>query len=696
MMPPFCLHMQLEEKILSLINAGKCAFSDLPGIMHAAHIPSRERKETKKILDGLCARGVLLRERAFYGTPEQWGAFKGTVRANARGFAFISPEKGGDDYFVAKKNQNGALDMDVVLAYPVRAGGDEAKIVKILSRGRNTVVGRFAMGKDAGYVLPDRQNYLSDVYIPLSLCGGAKDGDKVVAEITSYPHNKLVGGKIKEILGRDGDFEAEEMGIIKSFELSLKFPEEVIKEAEKQAAQRIDFAGRRDLTSLLTITIDGDDTRDIDDAVSLEKTDGGYILGVHIADVAQYVLCGSATDKEAYSRGTSVYFPDRVLPMLPPALSNGACSLNEGETRYALSCLMTVDDGGKILKSEICESVIKSDKRLTYTRVDGILNGGNHSGVSAEICAMLHDMARLTAAFEAVREELGGITLDIKEAHIYLDERGEIVIPEAKRTLSQRLIEQFMVAANECVAKFLGSAGAPCLYRIHEPPAPEKAEAFDVFLRGLGITAKRSQEPTPRDYREILNRAADKPYCGVISEVMLRTMQKARYSEENRGHFGLASPCYCHFTSPIRRYPDMFVHRAVKSLLRKDKAGLEELAEIAGEAAAHSSGTEKRADGAERAVDDLYKTVYMSDRLGEKYRAIISGVTAYAVYAELPNAVEGMIRLESLPRDSYEFYADKYLLKGKRRSYRIGDGITVKVAGCDFSAMKVLFAICDD
>lgn len=693
-MPPFVCIMLNEEKILSVIKSGKCGFPDLPAIMRSAHIPSKERKQLKKTLDGLCARGELICDRSRFGTPEQWGAFKGKVRANAKGFAFISPENGGGDYFVSRRNLKGALDCDEALAFPLRGGSDEAKIIKILSRGRSIIVGRFEKDGRAGYVLPDDKNFLSDVYIPLSLCGGAQSGDKVVCEITSYPQDKMVGGKITDILGKDGDFEAEELGIIKSYNLREQFPEEAVKYAEKQAAQKIEIAGRRDLTSLPTITIDGDDTRDMDDAVSLERIDGGYVLGVHIADVSRYVAYKSATDREAYERGTSVYFPDRVLPMLPESLSNGACSLNEGEPRYALSCIMTFDERGNIRAEEICESVIKSDKRLTYSLADNILEGGNRGSVSDNICKALEDMAVLALLLENKRAAGGGIALDVKEAHIYLDERGEIVIPEAKRTLSQRIIEQFMVAANEAVARFLQKNKAPCLYRVHEPPAPEKAENLFAFLNGLGMSVRAGNGAiTPKTYKNILDSAEGKPYYEVVNKVMLRSMSKAKYSQINCGHFGLASKCYCHFTSPIRRYPDLFVHRAVKGVLRGDGNALNTLARIAEETAARTSEAERVADGAERDVDELYKVVYMSDKLGEIYDAVISGVTAFGIFAELPNAVEGLIRLENLPRDNYFFYEDKLLLKGAKHAYRIGDGVKIKVAGCDYGNMRVQFAL---
>ncbi|MDE6790975.1 MAG: VacB/RNase II family 3'-5' exoribonuclease, partial [Clostridia bacterium] len=405
--------------------------------------------------------------------------------------------------------------------------------------------------------------------IPLDLVNGAHDGDKGVAENLSYPTDRAPGGKIIEVLGEDGDFYTEEEAIIRSYNLRTEFPPYVEDTAQKVAEQDVALKGRRDLRELLTITIDGVDTRDIDDAVSLEKIDGGYRLGVHIADVSHYVKPNGCIDKEAYARGTSVYFPDRVLPMLPKALSNGACSLNEGENRYAMTCFMTFDNSGKRTGAELSESVIRSDRKMTYGEVTSILEkGAAADGEYPAIAPMLRDMQELCLLLEANRTSAGEVALDVKEAHIYVDERGEIIIPEYERGISHRIIEQFMVSANESVAEIAERKKAPFLYRIHEKPAPEKASILYGFLRDLGVNAKGDiNDARPADYQKILKEVADKPYSSVVNKVMLRSMQKARYSEENKGHFGLASECYCHFTSPIRRYPDLFIHRVLKDIL---------------------------------------------------------------------------------------------------------------------------------
>ncbi len=624
--------------------------------------------------------------------------FIAKVKANPQGYAFLIPEGKAErenDFFVPRKNLNGALDGDVVLAVPVRGTADEARIAKIIERGKKFVIGVFQSDRRAGYVIPDDRAFDSDVYIPLPLCNNAREGDKVVAEITSYPKGKAVGGKIADILGKDGDFFVEEEAIIRTYGYLASFPEYVEETAQKVAAQSVEISGRRDLRNLLTITIDGVDTRDIDDAVSLEIIDGNYRLGVHIADVSHYVKPNGCIDKEAYRRGTSVYFPDRVLPMLPKALSNGACSLNEGEPRYAMSCFMTFDKKGNKLASELCESVILSDKRMTYDEVTSILDGNSDN---PEIAPMLRQMSELCLLLEAKRKKAGEVSLDVKEAHIYLDERGEIVIPDYERALSHRIIEQFMVSANESVAELAERHKVPFLYRIHEKPAPEKASLLYGFLRDLGVNAKGDTEDArPIDYQRILTQVEDKPYSSVVNKVMLRSMQKARYSEENKGHFGLASGCYCHFTSPIRRYPDLFVHRVLKCILHgEDGTAKEKFAPLARTAAIDTSERERQADSAERDVDDLYKVAYMEKRIGEDFDAVISGVIESGVFAELANTVEGFIRFENLPADRYDYYAEKFLLKGKNHSFRIGDKIRVKVAGCDFGSRRVQFTLLSD
>lgn len=693
--------MTVRENIEELFARGKLAFKTEKQVCEILKIKPTEKKAVKHILEELKKDGVILRNNSGeYCSPAQIGAVSGTISGNERGFAFLIPDgKTADmkDYFIPRHSLKGALDGDRVLAAKVKGTEDEATVIKILSRGRTAVAGTFERVGGACYVVPDSSKFVPRIFVPAALSLGAKQGDKVVCRITAYPHGKAPNGKVTEILGKSGDFFAEELSIIRNYGLYEEFPKEVEKQAESVAAEKVVLGKRRDLRGELTITIDGDDTRDIDDAVSLKRRGGNFVLGVHIADVGHYVKRGSKLDGEAYNRGTSVYFPDRVLPMLPRELSNGACSLNEGEDRYALSCVMTITPEGERIKSEIFESVINSNHRTTYKEITALIEGDEGAaGKYPDLITMCRDMKELCEALSSRRERLGNIDLSVKEAHISLDERGEIVIPDFERTISEKIIEQFMISANEAVAERMEKAGAPFMFRVHEPPAPEKIASFLSFLSDLGISGKVSEdEPTPKQFQAILKRVAGKPCEGAVNKVMLRTMQKARYFERNLGHFGIASGCYCHFTSPIRRYPDLFIHRIIKGVLHGELDLMrEKYAPVAAEEAAHCSLCERNADGAERDVDSLYKVVYMSDRIGEEYEATVSGVTAFGVFAELDNTVEGLIRLEKLPGGSYEYLEDKFVLKGER-TFRLGDRIKIRVDGCDWGNMRPEFSLAD-
>lgn len=689
--------MDLRKIILTAFKSGKLENKTQNEIISALRLPPSYKKPAKAVIKNLASEGLIIKvDGGKYLSPERAGAFCATVKANAGGYAFLIPDgyrEREHDYFVPAKRLNGALDKDKVLAIPF-GRGDEAMILKIIERGRHTVTGRLVKGRGNFFVIPDDRAYDADVLIPRSLLGEASEGDKVLAEITAH-NQDFVNGKIIKVLGVDGDFMAEEEAIIASAELNTDFPPYVIETAAKVASERVVLGDRVDLRELLTVTIDGVDTRDIDDAVSLEIIDGNYRLGVHIADVSHYVKYNGCIDKEAYERGTSVYFPDRVLPMLPKSLSNGACSLNEGEDRYAMSCFMTFDKSGKKLGYEVFESVIRSDRRLTYDEVTAVVERGEEGIVTPAIAEMLKAMGELCLKLEALREKDGEVSLDVKEAHIYVNERGEIVIPDYERALSHRLIEQFMVSANESVADFALKRTAPFLYRVHEKPSPEKVSLLYNFLKELGVNVGGNcEETTPKDFQKILHLIEDKPFAAVVNKVMLRSMQKARYSEENLGHFGLASKCYCHFTSPIRRYPDLFVHRVLKILLSgQDEEQLNRFRAIAKTSATDTSERERRAESAERDVDDLYKLEYMRTRIGEQFDAVVSGVIESGVFAELPNTVEGFIRCDLLPHDYYDYFPEKFLLRGRRHSFKLGDSVKVEVVGCDLCSRRIQFAL---
>lgn len=692
--------MNIEEKIIEKFEDGTLTFADERTICRLLHVRPSEYKAIGKILRSLEKEGVIMQDRfGAYATPQQLGAIVGTVHAHTKGFAFLIPQQrqeGEKDYFIPHRSLNGALNKDTVLAVRVRGTEDEVQVVRILQRGDSRIVGTFEKDKRAGYVIPDDNRFDSDIYIPLHLCQNAKSGDKVVCEITSYPKGKMPGGQIIEVLGEGGDFYVEELSIIRSHDLIEEFPYEVEHQAERVSQEAIDLEGRHDLREEFIITIDGEDTRDIDDGVSLVKIDDEYVLGVHIADVSHYVKRGTALDKEAYARGTSVYFPDRVLPMLPQSLSNGACSLNEGEDRYAMSCYMRFDKLGNKLDSKICQSVIHSSHRMTYHQIEDIYNGDEEACATyPDLVEMVANMAQLTKLLQRKRHDKGSIDLDVKEAHIYIDENDELVIPDYERLLSHHIIEQFMVSANESVAEFLQKENLPCLYRVHEKPNEEKAGTLLSFLRDLGVHANLDCENiTPKQFAQILKQVEGKPYASVVNRVMLRSMQKARYSEENVGHFGLASDCYCHFTSPIRRYPDLFVHRVLTDALNGQAGQAKEVyGKIAHDSGIDLSACERRADEAERDVDDLYKVVYMSERIGQEFDGVVSGVTNFGVFVELPNTIEGLIQLENLPRDEYELIENTLTLKGHKNAFRLGDSIKIRVDACDWGNMRVLFGI---
>ena len=689
--------MNAKQAILQKIKDGTFALLSGEQIASKLRLSKKERSGLFAMLDDLYCEGELLRDASFrYGTKEQFHAIEGTISLNERGFGFFIPDdKNLSDLFIPPRALSGAMHTDRVLC--IRTGGrmgDEGEVLEILERGVKEVVGVFKGTGRFGTLKPDDRRFPETVFIPAGKTKGCGSGMKAVARITDYGSRGL-SGEIIEILGANGDFFVEENALIRSYNLREEFPEQVLREAEMQASRSIDETpSRLDLRDELIITVDGEDTRDIDDAISVKRDGKKFYLGVHIADVTHYVLRGSALDQEAYARGTSVYFPDRVLPMLPKALSNGICSLNEGVDRYTLSCLMTISDTGKVLSKKIVPSLINSRHRMTYTEVTAIHTGDRKTREKyPDLVDFVADAVALTKILKKARKNKGSVELDVKEVKIIFED-GKVSIPDYERSISHEMIEQFMVLANECVASFMQEKQMPFIYRVHERPSPEKATAFSDFLRGLGIAASFDpDEVVPADFKKILEQAERLPVYPVVNRVMLRSMMKAAYSSENIGHFGLASDCYCHFTSPIRRYPDLAIHRIIKDyLVRGEKAG-EKYESFVKEAAAQSSVKERNAESAERDVDALYIVKYMSDKIGQSYEATISGVAHYGIFAELKNTIDGLIPLETLPDDSYRFIEEQFLLRGTRNSYRIGDPVRVKVASVDWGARRILFVL---
>ncbi len=695
--------MHSKRQLLALFQDGTLSRKTASEILKILQLPYREKNRLIDLLDELVEKGDLfVNDGGRYGTIEDLGLIKGKISGNERGFAFLLPddkEKYPDDFFLPHSALRGALHGDTVLIERVFGRSeDEGRVVAILERGYKTIVGTFRRDRRAGYLIPDERKFAKDIYIPLSDCFEIKSGVKAVAKITSYPYGKAPGGEIIEVLGDEEDFFAEELSIIRAYNLSEDFPARVVRDAEKHNAQGIspaELTSRRDFRDEIIVTIDGEDTRDIDDAVSIKRLGEDYLLSVHIADVGHYVPYRSPLDLEAFERGTSVYFPDRVLPMLPKALSNGICSLNEGENRLTLSCIMRVNKKGVVVDREIVEGVIHSTYRMTYTEIDKMLSGDERT---QEKYPLVKDMvplfAELTRILQTMREKKGNVSLDVKEAKIILTEDNEIKIPNYERAFSYQIIEAFMVLANETVAEYMQSIEAPFVYRVHEKPSEEKAATFQAFAMTLGLNAKfRPDEVKPYDYQRLLKSAENLPVYSVLNRVMLRSMQKAKYSPENLGHFGLASGCYCHFTSPIRRYPDLCIHRIIKEVLAGNYPQAVALyGGFVEKAAEQASERERRATDAEREVDDLYMAMYMSEHIGEKFDAVVSGVTNFGLFAELPNTVEGFIPIESL-RGEYTFDPDRFTLRGRKRNYTIGDCVRVEVVDVDFERRRTEFII---
>ncbi len=689
--------MNAKQSILEKIKDGSFALMTDEQIARKLRLKQRESSALRDMLHQLVREGELLCDSSYrFGTAQQFGAKRGTISGNERGFAFFMPEDGSGDLFIPHRALKGALHGDTVLAINVKGrSGDEGEILAILEHGIKEVVGTFRLDRKAGYLRSDEKKYSEEVYIPFNKTKHCKNGDKAIARITSYARDGSPAGEIIEILGESGDFFVEELSLIRVHGLREEFPAEVIAEAEQKAARGItdnDLSGRLDLRNELIITVDGEDTRDIDDAISISYDGNFYRLGVHIADVSNYVARGGVIDNEAYARGTSVYFPDRVLPMLPPALSNDICSLNEGVDRLTLSCLMTVDKQGVVIEKNIMPSVIRSRRRMTYKAITKIYEQDSETIEQyPDLVNFVQTAVSLTKILQNARANRGGVAMDLKEAKI-LYSNGEISIPDYERTISHEMIEQFMVLANESVATLMTAKKMPFVYRVHEQPSPEKAGDFSAFLGEAGINTEFDPENvSPMDYKKLLESLKDTAIYPLVNRIMLRSMMKAKYSPENLGHFGLASDCYCHFTSPIRRYPDLCIHRIIKESIKNADKARSVYTNIVSSVSEQSSKCEKNATEAERDVDALYISVYMQDKIGEEYDAIISGVTAFGIFAELANTVEGLIPIDTLPDDYYDFDETSYTLRGTRNTFRLGEKLRVRVDGVDFGMRRTHF-----
>ena len=635
----------------------------------------------------------------------------GIFAGHAKGFGFVELlDENGEDIYIPEEETGGAFHGDkvqVALKKENKPGKRrEGRVIKILERGTREIVGTFQESAGFGFVVPDNQRFLRDIFIQKENFLGARNQDKVVVEIRDYGTRKRSPeGKIIQVLGNSEEKGIDVLSVAKSCGLPMEFPEKVLNQAERirESLNEGDFYGRLDLRDVPMVTIDGEDAKDLDDAVSLSKEGNLFHLGVHIADVSNYVQYSSALDREALKRGTSVYLVDRVIPMLPKKLSNGICSLNAGEDRLALSCLMDIDEKGKVVSHGIAETVIHVNERMTYTDVKKILRKEDQQLAERyrELLPMFFQMEELSALLRKRRKKRGAIDFDFPESKIELDENGKPVrIYPYEQNVATRIIEDFMLAANETVAQEYAQAGIPFVYRTHDTPDMEKMEPVLELVHRAGVKVKKSKEEIrPKEVQKILKELEGKESEDFFSRLILRSMKQARYTTECTGHFGLAARYYCHFTSPIRRYPDLQIHRIIKENLRgkMTEAKMRHYEEILDEVARQSSATERRAEEAERETIKMKKAEYMESQIGEIFEGVISGVTDWGLYVELPNTVEGLVHVNSLMDYYYVYDSVHYTLTGerKKRSFAIGQKVKVRVAQADARERTVDFVLAD-
>lgn len=668
-----------------------------------------QRPQLEQILNELMTEGrIVCSKRGKFSKSEE-KKITGTFQAHPKGFGFVSVEGEKEDIFIPESETNGAMHMDTVeisVSPAVTGRRKEGKVLHVLERGMKQVVCTYQLNKNFGFAVPDNPKFGSDIFIPLERSKGAVNGHKVVVEITQYgKKGKNPEGKVVEILGHINDPGVDILSIVRAYGLPVEFDPKVMTQVEHVAkpVSEADMAGRMDLRDWQMVTIDGEDAKDLDDAVSLTMDHENYILGVHIADVSNYVQEHSALDTEALKRGTSVYLVDRVIPMLPHALSNGICSLNQGEERLALSCIMTVNPKGEIIDHTITESVICVDRRMTYTNVKKIL-ADHDPEVMAEyepLVPMFEKMAELAAILRKKRMKRGSIDFDFPETKVILDKNGNPVdIRPYDRNVATKLIEDFMLAANETVAAEYYWRELPFVYRTHEQPDSEKIQKLSTFINNFGYSLHiGSDEVHPKELQKLLEKIDGTSEEPLISRLTLRSMKQARYTVENTGHFGLAADCYCHFTSPIRRYPDLQIHRIIKDSLRGrlGEKRIGHYTQILPEVAKHASEMERRADEAERETIKLKKVQYMEKHIGEIFAGVISGVAEYGFFVELENTVEGLVRVTSLTDDFYQYYEETYELVGEatNRRFKLGQQVRVTVDNCDRIMRTIDFTLAD-
>ena len=689
---------QRKEMLVQLVHDKTYVPMKLKELAMLLSVPKEQRDELKEVLDILIAEGKIgISKKGKYGKAEEF-ALAGTFSGHAKGFGFVTIEGREQDVFIPADKTKGAMDGDkvqIVIEGEARGKRAEGAVLRILEHANKTVIGFYQKNKNFGFVLPDNQKLGQDIFIPQGKDMGAVTGHKVIVRITDFGDDrKKPEGVITEILGHVNDPGVDILSIIKAYGLPEGFPDDVMVQVAgiPDEVEEEEKKNRLDLRHLQTVTIDGEDAKDLDDAISISKeNDDHYTLGVHIADVSHYVTENSPLDKEALKRGTSVYLVDRVIPMLPHKLSNGICSLNAGTDRLALSCLMEIDGKGNVIGHRIAETLIQVDRRMTYTAVNAIVTDRDPDVMEEyrDFVPMFDLMKELADILRERRKKRGSIDFDFPESKIILDEKGRPVdIKSYERNAATKIIEDFMLMANETIAEDYFWQELPFLYRTHDYPDPEKMKRLGTFINNFGYTIRtQNGEVHPKELQKLLDKIEGTPEEALISRLTLRSMKQAKYTTVCTGHFGLAANYYTHFTSPIRRYPDLQIHRIIKENLRRGLSDrrFAHYDSILPEVAVQCSSMERRADEAERETDKLKKCEYMSKRIGKEYDGVISGVTNWGLYVELPNTVEGLIRVNDLTGDYFVFDEEHMELVGEmtRKSYKLGQKIRVQVADTD-------------
>ncbi len=672
-------------------------------------VPKDQKNELKKVMDSLEIEGKICVSSKGKYMKNETRPLVGTFTAHARGFGFVTVEGEAEDIFIGEDDLGGAFHNDqveVVIKAAPAGKRKEGKVVRILSHGTTRLVGYFERSKNFGFVRPDNQKFVKDIFVPLERSKGAVTGHKVVVELTKYGgENKKPEGKVVEIIGHVNDPGTDIMSIVKGYDLPTEFPERVLNQAERVAkdVSEADMAGRMDIRDWQMVTIDGEDAKDLDDAISISKEGELYKLGVHIADVTNYVQENSALDREALKRGTSVYLVDRMIPMLPHTLSNGICSLNAGVDRLALSCIMMVDRKGNVVDHKIAETVVRIDKRMTYTSVKKILeeNDAKEIQLYEDFVPMFQRMEELAGILRAKRKKRGSIDFDFPETKMILDSEGKpIEIKPYDRNVATKIIEDFMLLANETVAEDYFWQEIPFVYRTHEIPDEEKIKKLITFIQNFGHTMHMSNnEVRPKEIQKLLAKVEGTSEEMLISRLALRSMKQAKYTPENTGHFGLAASYYCHFTSPIRRYPDLQIHRIIKDNLRgrMNEERLRHYEQILEEVAKKSSERERLAEEAERETIKLKKVEYMSEHIGEEFEGVISSVTRWGLYVELPNTIEGLIHVTNMYDDHYNYIEETYEMVGEHtgKTYKLGETVWVRVIDVDYLQRTIDFELAE-